>query len=165
MNAPPRSQVTQPSKHPASYAPAAKPAAGELRHLSVADIAAIHTSIQEAAYRWDVRSDAMAQALLSESAGARKFAVLVVGGFHAERIKKLLKNNNVAYAMFEPRFSPVAGATGSEYLTAFQRDKTPLEKKIYGDRLFLADGRTVLGGSQVLSQPGSSPRRRCRVAR
>ncbi|MFN0117728.1 MAG: SNF2-related protein [Elusimicrobiota bacterium] len=63
--------------------------------------------------------------------------VLVVGGFHTPHVTKLLRENNVPYIVVSPKISKVETEKGSEYLTVFSREKTPLDKLFKAEKLFV----------------------------
>jgi hypothetical protein len=87
----------------------------------------------------DIRSDMMTKNFLSEIKPAPGIAAgLVVGGFHTPRITQLLREQNIPYVVVSPKLTKLDGADGSAYLTAFAREKTPLERLFQKEKLFLA---------------------------
>ncbi len=64
--------------------------------------------------------------------------VLVAGGFHAPGISRQLQEAGVVTIHFTPKMTKVDKAQGSQYLSVFSQEKTPLEKLFQGERLFLA---------------------------
>jgi len=68
--------------------------------------------------------------------GARRAAV-VAGGFHAEGLIHRLAARGINAAVFTPALSRV-DAHGSDYLSVFTREKTPIESVLEGRALFLA---------------------------
>lgn len=65
--------------------------------------------------------------------------VLVAGGYHAEGIVRELTARNATVVSFVPRIEkPIDLESASSYLSAFDRDMTPLEQRFQGDALFLA---------------------------
>lgn len=85
------------------------------------------------------------QAPAGIKAGGDSLAILVAGGFHTQGMMDLLKEKKIAYAVLMPRLGKVEG-TGAEYLDAFTRDKTPIEKLFTGDRITLASPLVTTGG-------------------
>lgn len=74
------------------------------------------------------RDNAMAANLLSAMAERKASkAVLVTGGFHSHGMGALLDKAGVARRVFVPRITRLDGLRGSEYLSAFDRNKSPLE--------------------------------------
>ncbi|MBP8005148.1 MAG: hypothetical protein KA044_08920, partial [Elusimicrobia bacterium] len=67
-----------------------------------------------------------------------KNALLVAGGFHTPGLEKLLTANGTHVITAAPRVTRIDPAAGARYLTAFAREKTPLDRLFEGQRLFLA---------------------------
>lgn len=87
--------------------------------------------------RAEQRDERMAARTLAAVAAAPgRSVVLVTGGFHTAGLSRQLLASGVAVLGFTPRLTRVAD--GSAYLSAFAREKTPLENLFSGDRLFLA---------------------------
>jgi hypothetical protein len=86
-----------------------------------------------------VRDHAMVANLL-KSAQQRKSreVFLVAGGFHSAGVKRLAKAAGFSVVTFAPRITKVDGDSGSAYLSVFAQEKTPLEKLVAGQPLFLA---------------------------
>ncbi|MFN0116761.1 MAG: cyclic nucleotide-binding domain-containing protein [Elusimicrobiota bacterium] len=98
----------------------------------------------------DVRSEKMVENLLK---GVRSknndvlgtslprtpfFSVFLVGGFHTPEVTSLLRKQRISYAVIQPRITKVDSASGTEYLSIFSREKSPLDKIFEGRKLFLA---------------------------
>lgn len=64
----------------------------------------------------------------------RNIAV-IVGGFHTPEITRVLRENGRSYVVVSPKITKVDD--GSEYLSIFAREKTPLDKMFSGERLFI----------------------------
>jgi phosphoenolpyruvate carboxykinase (GTP) len=62
-------------------------------------------------------------------------AVLVAGGFHTEGLRSILKEDGVSYVVLTPRLGRVDA--DDHYLDAFARGRTPLEKLLLGEKLFI----------------------------
>lgn len=62
--------------------------------------------------------------------------VLVTGGFHAPALEKLLNQKNISHMVLSPRIEEVPDSAAG-YLGAFAPTRTPLEKLLLGDRLFM----------------------------
>lgn len=69
-------------------------------------------------------------------AGGGATAVAVVGGFHVNQVAETLANRGYVVDAFTP--SLTRAGNGSDYLSVFSREKTPLEKLFDGQKLFLA---------------------------
>lgn len=63
-------------------------------------------------------------------------AVLVTGGFHAPALEKRLISEKIPHAVLSPRVAEVP-ESGAGYLQAFAPTRTPLERLLLGDRLFM----------------------------
>ena len=63
-------------------------------------------------------------------------AVLVTGGFHAPALEKRLISEKIPHAVLSPRVAEVP-ESGAGYLQAFAPTRTPLERLLVGDRLFM----------------------------
>lgn len=63
-------------------------------------------------------------------------AVLVTGGFHAPALEKRLIREKISHAVLSPRVAEVP-ESGAGYLQAFAPTRTPLERLLLGDRLFM----------------------------
>src|SRR4029077_8493231 len=95
----------------------------------------------------DLRSRAMASALLQALENRKaKVAVLVTGGSHAPEMEKILASpsQNSKWAMpavvtLAPKITKIQGRNGTEYLSVFTQEKTPLEKLFNGEKLFISE--------------------------
>lgn len=85
------------------------------------------------------RDEAMTGKLLSamREHGAAT-AVLVTGGFHGPGMAALLRRRGVTLVTFVPRLNRVDTESGSDYLSVFTQEKSPLETLFQGPQLFLA---------------------------
>jgi len=85
----------------------------------------------------DARNAALLDNLLDEALrrGAND-AVLVAGGFHAPALRGLLEARGLSHAVVAPFVTDVP-EDGAGYLQAFAPTRTPLERLLLGDRLFL----------------------------
>ncbi len=79
----------------------------------------------------DTRSRKMIEKVLPGSA-------LVVGGFHTPHLTQLLRDRKIPYVVVSPKITKIDAASGNAYLSVFAREKTPLEKLLAGEKLFLA---------------------------
>ncbi|MFN0117836.1 MAG: hypothetical protein ACKVQC_06040, partial [Elusimicrobiota bacterium] len=89
----------------------------------------------------DIRSHKMTEKLLSNLGTRNKEqgpAVLIVGGFHTAQMTQLFREQKISYIVLSPKITKIEEGSGSAYLTAFSREKTPLEKIFKGEKLFLA---------------------------
>jgi hypothetical protein len=87
----------------------------------------------------EARDRALADNLLARMAAGRfSTALLVAGGFHTAGIERALNARGLAVVTVSPRVTRVDPSAGSDYLTAFAREKTPLDRLFEGQRLFLA---------------------------
>ena len=67
--------------------------------------------------------------------------VLITGGFHSAGIDRQLAEAGFTVVSFVPKITKLDSENGSTYLSAFAREKTPLEKILGGEKLFLAAPR------------------------
>ena len=82
----------------------------------------------------DIRSEKMFQNLKALE-GERK--VLVTGGFHTQELTRKLKQENIPYKVISPKITSLETDSGTAYLSLYSQEKTPLDKLISGDKLFL----------------------------
>lgn len=66
-----------------------------------------------------------------------KTVVLVTGGYHSDGIQNILDRNGLAVVTLSPKITKLEGKSGTEYLSVFTQEKTPLEKLFDGDKLFV----------------------------
>lgn len=64
--------------------------------------------------------------------------LLVTGGFHAAGMTDLLTHRGATVVSYVPKIEKIDTAQGSAYLSVFTQEKTPLEKLVEGQKLFLA---------------------------
>lgn len=83
------------------------------------------------------RDRAMADNLLRRIPRTEGVVVLVTGGFHAQGVAPLLTARGATVVSFTPRITQLEDAAG-DYLTYFERDKTPIEKLVAGENLSLS---------------------------
>lgn len=93
----------------------------------------------------DIRSRTMVDHLQSLD---RPVVAMVVGGFHTPEITELLRKQGRSYAVIQPKITKIDGAAGSEYLSIFNREKTPLDKMFEGEKLFLAPSGGLAGSPE-----------------
>lgn len=87
----------------------------------------------------EARDEALTTNLLSAiDRRHARVAVLVAGGFHAGGIRALLEKRGLACVGFVPRITKADPSSGNVYLSAFTREKTPIETLFAGEKLFLA---------------------------
>ena len=84
------------------------------------------------------RNDAIASRVQALGQNA-KAGVLIIGGFHATAIENQLRRAGLTVVSFTPRIAKISGKDGgAEYLSIFSQEKTPLEKLVMGENIFLA---------------------------
>lgn len=88
------------------------------------------------------RRDAAMVASLPETGPA----VLVAGGFHTEGVAEQLQRAGRTVIVCAPKLTTADPASGSAYLSVFDRERTPLEHIFAGEKLFLA---SVPAGAMV----------------
>ncbi|MBL0057600.1 MAG: hypothetical protein IPP35_00365 [Elusimicrobia bacterium] len=97
----------------------------------------------------EARNESLLQNAMAEARrrGAAT-AVLISGGFHTGALEKRLTAAGVPHAVLSPRMADVPdSATG--YLQAFASTRTPLERLLLGDRLFMnPPSATAVAGQQ-----------------
>jgi hypothetical protein len=101
-------------------------------------------------------------------------AVLVAGGYHTPGVERRLTESGAAVITVAPRVTTVDVGAGSAYLTAFTREKTPLDRLFEGRQLFVAQAidpaKTDVGIAARLEAladlpPGESFRRIVEIGR
>ncbi|MBI2119860.1 MAG: triose-phosphate isomerase [Elusimicrobia bacterium] len=86
-----------------------------------------------------LRDEAMSAHLLKSIAQRdAKVAVFITGGFHSQGMEELLKKSNVAVITLAPKITRIESEKGTEYLSVFTQEKTPLEKLFDGEKLFVS---------------------------
>lgn len=83
-------------------------------------------------------SDLARNLVASMTEGKVTRAVLVAGGYHTEGVSERLREAGVTVVTFTPRIEKVDTAKGSDYLSVFTQEKTPLEKLFAGEKLFVS---------------------------
>ena len=86
----------------------------------------------------ELRDKAMSEKLIKQIAERKaKSAVLVAGGYHSEGMQRILYKEGLAVVTLAPKITKLEGKMGTEYLSVFTQEKTPLEKLFDGDKLFV----------------------------
>ncbi len=100
----------------------------------------------------DIRSRHIFQNLKkSRSAGSK---VMVLGGFHTEEVCRLLAKNKISFIVISPKISHLGNTQDEDsYLSAFSKEKTPLEKLFSGEKLTIGSENLPLG---VMNPPANS---------
>lgn len=104
--------------------------------LATADLSSFERFYEEAELRDARMADRLSDAI--RTTGARN-VLLVTGGFHASGIGERLERAGAVLISAAPRITKVDRNGASDYLSVFARDKTPLEKLLAGEKLFLAN--------------------------
>ncbi len=114
-----------------------------------------------------LRDQALTSNLLAQAQSKHaKFAVLVTGGYHTEGVTRLLHEKGIATIALAPKITKIEGKSGTEYLSVFTQEKTPLEKLFDGDKLFvnkaigpahLAEPAGAIIGAHEIAVPGDVP--------
>lgn len=65
--------------------------------------------------------------------------LVVAGGFHSQGMRRILNDAGFTTILFVPRLTRLPGHNESNYLTVFDQEKTPLEKLVMGEKIFLAN--------------------------
>lgn len=102
----------------------------------------------------DRRSHLIVDHLLARSpatAGAAR--VLVLGGYHAELVAALLRERHQSTVIVQPKLTSVSGLSGTEYLSVFERDNTPLDRLYNGAKLSVAPDVVALGTPGARTAP------------
>lgn len=84
----------------------------------------------------DARDGAMARSTMEVASSS--VTLLVTGGFHAEGMAKHLTEAGATVISWVPKIENLDTTQGSAYLSVFNQEKTPLEKLMQGEKLFLA---------------------------
>lgn len=90
------------------------------------------------------------EAMTSNLLGALKkekspVAVFVAGGFHTPGAVRAFERSKLSYVVLSPKFSLAESSGGGDYLDVFVREKTPLAKLFYGEKLTLASADRLMG--------------------
>jgi len=86
----------------------------------------------------EARDRAIAGNVLKILRSGRRVA-LVAGGFHSAGVAAKIRGEGYAAELYTPKMTKVDSRSGSAYLSAFTREKTPLELFLASPRLSLAD--------------------------
>ncbi len=89
----------------------------------------------------EARSEKMAGNILKST---QRNAVLVAGGFHTPDIARILEARGFSTITLAPIIRDAANIKGSDYLSAFLRERSPLAKLFEGEKLTLADSAQLL---------------------
>lgn len=98
----------------------------------------------------DLRSAKLVENLMARLSN-QPFAALLTGGFHTGDVTNELRKRGLSYAVIQPKVTKLEGLSGSDYLTIFSRDKTPLDKLFEGEKLFLSPEALALGAHRSLA--------------
>ncbi|MBL8024573.1 MAG: hypothetical protein JNK54_09900 [Elusimicrobia bacterium] len=96
-----------------------------------------------------VRDSLLATNLLHQLKNDADVGLLVAGGFHAAGVTAALTAAGVTVISFVPRMTSLETTQGSNALSVFTQEKTPLDQLFDGEKLFLAPApvsRPVLNG-------------------
>ncbi|MCG3205888.1 MAG: hypothetical protein KCHDKBKB_02611 [Elusimicrobia bacterium] len=85
----------------------------------------------------EIRDEMMAKNFLKALKG-QGTSVLVTGGFHSSGITQRLADSGHTVVSFVPKITKVDTSEGTQYLSLFTQEKTPLEKLFEGEKLFLS---------------------------
>ena len=77
---------------------------------------------------------------------------LVAGGFHQPALEKLLTDGGTPFAVFSPKVEDIP-ESAADYLQAFAPVRTPLERLLLGDRLFMNPPSATAVAGQGESDP------------
>lgn len=89
-------------------------------------------------------------AALASPGTEKSLAVLIVGGFHTPGLEAELKKAGYAYAVLSPRMEDLP-ASASAYLDVFSLNRTPLEKALLGEKLYVQ--ATPATAAPLLNEP------------
>jgi len=110
------------------------------------------------------RDKAMAENFLAAAkVGRRDILVLVTGGFHSTGIDRALVKAGYQVAVFVPKLTKVEADAGSAYLNVFTQEKTPLEKLVRGEKLFMSPNPFPNDAEFTASVAASFPGKEARV--
>jgi hypothetical protein len=91
------------------------------------------------------RNEALVRNLLESSrlspVASGPLLILVAGGFHAAGIVKLLEKEGLDYAVVSPRIRKLE--EDKDALEVFRKGRSPLDRVLLGEKIFLADPVTV----------------------
>ena len=102
----------------------------------------------------DRRSRSIVDHLLAgKTANPGAARVLVLGGFHAPMVAALLREKKMSTIVVQPKLTAVAAGSGTEYLSVFERDNTPLDRLFNGAKLSVAPDVVALGALSARTAP------------
>jgi MoxR-like ATPase len=96
------------------------------------------------------RNEALAEGVKRVASSARPEApagVLVAGGFHTEGITQSLQKKGLNVLVLAPKIKAI---NGEHYMAAFSRDRSPLDRILVGEKLFLAAPQTIGAGPNTV---------------
>ncbi|MGQ0644109.1 MAG: 6-phosphogluconolactonase, partial [Elusimicrobiota bacterium] len=121
----------------------------EAERLSGAALAETFERFYAAARRRDtILADNLLREMDGRDSAGGPAAVVVAGGFHAPGLQARLRDGGCNVLVLAPRLSKVDSA---HYMAAFTRERTPLDKVLLGEKLFLVYP-LVLGSKRVLKK-------------
>lgn len=104
----------------------------------------------------DIRTERIVDNLLGQVTSQSPVATLIVGGFHTPHLTSLLKEKGQSFAVVQPKITKVDDQSGTEYLSVFTREKTPLDELFEGEKLFLGPDYLAVGNPSAISaQPNA----------
>ena len=93
----------------------------------------------------DLRSEKIVTNLLAAKKSSSGQSILLTGGFHTPLIKQFLRERNLSYAVITPKVSKVDTKKGTQYLSIFVQEKSPLDKLFSGEKLFILPSHLNIG--------------------
>jgi len=87
----------------------------------------------------DARNQALVRNLVAKTQEAKglPLAAMIAGGFHTPGLEQEFARHNLSYAVFRPKIGKIDRGN-ADYLHVFSANRTPLEKALLGDRLFMS---------------------------
>ncbi len=122
-------------EYQASPAPSPRSGEGSNEGGEVNSLSSFESFFEHAALRDQAIS---ANILTQVKEHKSRISVLVTGGYHTEGITKILAKNKTAVITLAPKITKINGKSGTEYLSVFTQEKSPLEKLFDGDKLFVS---------------------------
>jgi len=125
------------------------------RRLTGEDASLPHETFERFYALAEKRNKALADNLFASLKDA-PLAVLVAGGFHGDGLTKLLTRAGATLVTISPKMEIPAGHKGNSYMTAFTREKTPLEKRFASPKITIAKPLGVTDGPPDAAQDAAT---------
>jgi phosphoenolpyruvate synthase/pyruvate phosphate dikinase len=114
------------------------------RHYVASKLLSLMASFEGFYNEAEIRDQKMATNILSAiDTNQPRVSVVVTGGFHAKGIQKKLNKESVTTINWVPKLTTVTTDKGTNCLSVFAQEKSPLDQLLAGEVLFLASPPTI----------------------